>query len=146
MNTAVIARFGNPARRLATTPSVASYRTALVAGSAAAAALAWLVASGAAQPAVEPDLVVLLRGMAVIKSLLAAGAAALVWWRLSLPLAKRGRGLCRLHLGPLRGQRLVARPAFLVEAALLYHAAGLFVLVLALREGHAPRAVSPGNI
>ena len=79
MNTAVIARFGNPARRLATTPSVASYRTALIAGSAAAAALAWLVASGAAQPAVEPDLVVLLRSMAVIKSLLAAGAAALVW-------------------------------------------------------------------
>ena len=61
-------------------------RAALVSGAFAAAAIAWLVATGESHPA-EPELALLLRGMATFKGLVAVAAAAFVWWRLGKPIS-----------------------------------------------------------
>lgn len=113
----------------------AALRLALVAGSVAATVVAWLAASGVAQ-AGEPELAVLLRGMAAIKSLLALSAAGLVWWRFGEPVALRvavGYITCASVL--FASTVLIWQLAFIVAAAVLFHSAELVGLVLAMREG-----------
>ena len=110
-------------------------RTALVVGSLAAAVAARFAASGMAQAA-EPELVVLLRGMAAIKGLLAVSAASLVWWRLGQPVSSRVAAAyiaCAWVL--FASTVLIWQLAFILAAAVLFHAAGLAGLVLGLREG-----------
>jgi hypothetical protein len=110
-------------------------RTALVVGSVVAAVVTWFVASGVGQAA-EPELAVLLRGMAAIKGLLALGAAGLVWWRLGQPVSGQAAVAyiaCTWAL--FAATVLIWQLAFILAAAVLFHAAGLVGLVVAMREG-----------
>ncbi len=110
-------------------------RTTLVVGSVVAAVVTWLVASGVGQAA-EPELAVLLRGMAAIKGLLALAAAGLVWWRLGQPVSRRAAVVyvaCSWAL--FAATVLIWQLAFILAAAVLFHAAALVGLVVAMREG-----------
>ena len=114
---------------------VTALRTALVVGSVLAVVVAWVSASGVA-PAGEPELAVLLRGMAAIKGLLALSAAGLVWWRLGQPVALRVAATYITCASVLFASAvLIWQLAFVFAAAVLFHAAGLVGLVLAMREG-----------
>lgn len=125
------ARFG-PSEHMS---NVAALRTALVLGSVAAAVVAWLATSGVGQAA-EPELAVLLRGMAAIKGLLALSAASLVWWRLGQPLALRVAVAYIACASVLFASTVfIWQLAFILAAAVLFHTAGLVGLVLAMREG-----------
>jgi hypothetical protein len=80
--------------------------------------------------------VIPLRGMAVIKGLLALAAAGVVWWRLGQPVSSRVAAayvscVCVLFASAV----LIWQLAFILGAAVLFHAAGLVGLVIALREG-----------
>ena len=115
---------------------VAALRVALVVGSVAAVVVAWLATSGVSQAA-EPELALLLRGMAAIKGLLGLSAAGLVWWRLGQPLGLRVAGTyiaCSWVL--FFSTVLIWQLAFILAAAVLFHAAGLVGLVVAMREGN----------
>ena len=110
-------------------------RTALVVGSVAAAVVAWLAAAGVAQDA-QPELATLLRGMAAIKGLLAVSAAGLAWWRLGQSVSARaavGYVACTWFL--FAATVLIWQLAFILAAAVLFHAAALVGLVVAMREG-----------
>ena len=114
---------------------VAVLRTALVVGSVAAAVVAWLASSAVGQ-AGEPELALLLRGMAAIKGLLALSAASLVWWRLGQPVSLHVAStylVCSAAL--FFSTVLIWQLAFILAAAALFHAAGLVGLVVAMREG-----------
>ncbi len=100
-------------------------RTVLVVGSVIAMIVAGFAASGVAQ-SVEPELVLLLRGMAAIKGLLAISAAGLLWWRLGTPVSSRAA---------VASAVLIWHLAFILAAAFLFHAAGVVGLVVAMREG-----------
>lgn len=60
-------------------------RASLLAGCAIAAGGAKWLADGAAVSSVDPALIHLLRGMALIKSMALLAAVAAVWWRLGRP-------------------------------------------------------------
>ena len=110
-------------------------RTALVVGSVAAAVVAWLATSGVSQTA-EPELALLLRGMAAIKGLLALSAASLVWWRLGQRVALRVAVAYIACASALFASTvLIWQLVFILAAAVLFHTAGLVGLVLAMREG-----------
>ena len=110
-------------------------RVVLLVGCIGSAAMAWFAASGQPQP-VEAELAVLLRGMGAIKGLLAAIAAAVVFWRFSLPVSSRaalGYVACVSLL--VGGSVLIWQVVYLSLAAVLFHI-GLFGgLVIAWREG-----------
>lgn len=123
--------------------TVAVLRAALVLGAVAATAVAWLFTSGTA-PTAEPELVALLRGMAVIKALLAASAAVLVWWRLAQPISSRVSFAYIVCASVLFASCvLIWQLASIVAAALLFHAAGLIGLIVAMREDQRPRLGRP---
>ena len=114
---------------------VAVMRAALVVGSVVAAGVTWLATSGVGQAA-EPELAVLLRGMAAIKGLLAVSSAGLVWWRLGQPVsvcAAAAYIACTWVL--FIATVLIWQLAFILAAAVLFHAAGLVGLIVAMREG-----------
>jgi hypothetical protein len=101
---------------------------------ATAAVVLAVTLSLAPAPQVEPDLMRLLRGMVLIKGLIALGAAALVWWRLGRPveqgLATRYTAALSLSAGALAwlwGLHLVLLGS-------LFFYAGLIGLVLTGRR------------
>lgn len=110
-------------------------RTVLVVGSVIAMIVAGFAASGVAQ-SVEPELVLLLRGMAAIKGLLAISAAGLLWWRLGTPVSSRAAVTYMASTWMLLASAvLIWHLAFILAAAFLFHAAGVVGLVVAMREG-----------
>ncbi|MEO8523713.1 MAG: hypothetical protein ABI460_03235, partial [Caldimonas sp.] len=110
-------------------------RSALVAGSVAAFAVALLATNSTVQAA-EPELALLLRGMAVIKGLLAGVAAAAVWWRLGQPVSSRAAAVYITCVWALFVcTALIWQLTFIAAAAVVFHVAGLTGLLLALREG-----------
>jgi hypothetical protein len=112
-------------------------RTVLVVGSIAAAAAVWFAASRVGQAA-EPELAVLLRGMAVIKGLLATSALGLVWWRLGQPVsALTAVAYIACTWSLFVASVLIWQLAFIVAGAVLFHAAGLLGLVVALHENRS---------
>ena len=116
-------------------PKTAVMRNALVVGSVVAAVVTWLATSGAGQ-ATEPELAMLLRGMAAIKGLLAVSAAGVVWWRLGQPASARAAVAyiaCTWAL--FAATVLIWQLALISAAAVLFHAGGFVGLVVAMREG-----------
>lgn len=108
---------------------------ALVAGCAAGivAVFAWTPAA-ASVPA-DAGLATLLRGMAMLKAVFVAGAAALLSWRFRRPLSTPLAVGYLLSLWTLTtASALIWRSSSLAAAALLFHAAGLALLVLAARD------------
>ncbi len=119
----------------ASSSRAAVLRTALVVGSIATAVVTSFAAAGSAH-VVEPELAVLLRGMAAIKGLLAVAAASLAWWRLGLPVRVQAAAAYIACVWVLfAGTALIWQLAFIVAAAIVFHAALFFGLILALREG-----------
>lgn len=118
---------------------VAVLRTVLLIGCVAVAAVAGAAASGSSQPA-EPELAVLLRGMAAIKGLLALLGAGLVYWRFGLPISTRAAFAYIACVGLLFvACVLIWQLAFISLAAVLFHVAGIGALLVAWREGrHMP--------
>lgn len=137
-------------RRYSTAPLTAAvlFRVALVAAPMATAMIAWVVGAGASQPA-EPELATLLRGMAVLKGLLAAGALGIVWWRLGHSVPKRVAATYIACVSALfAASVLIWQLVHIPAAAVLFHVALLVALVVALREGretHGLRKSAPGS-
>jgi hypothetical protein len=90
----------------------------------------------------EPELAVLLRGMAAIKTLLAVLGAGLVYWRFGLPISARAALAYAAGVGlMLMACTLIWHLTFIPLAAALFHAGGMGALLVAWREGRqAPRA------
>jgi hypothetical protein len=106
----------------------------LVGGTLLAVAAAW--AGSPAQPAAaDPELAILLRGMAVIKIALIVPALALLWWRFGFALS------APVAAGYLAGGWLIAGATALIWqlssialAAAVFHLAGFALLLLALAD------------
>jgi hypothetical protein len=129
------------ATHAAHTARPARWSALLLAGVAAAAALALAVGDPAVLLERDRELGTLLRGMAAIKALLVAVAVAAVVWRLRQPVS------VRLALGYLAGVwAMTAATAAIWQltaigaAAALFHAGEVAVLVLAWRDGLWARA------
>jgi hypothetical protein len=111
-------------------------RLALVGSCIAAVVLPALLAAdlAATRPA-EPQLELLLRGMAAIKLLLVAGSAALLWWRFGRPIATPMAaaylaGAAIAACAPV----LIWQLKLIVPAAILFHAGELVLLCAAWRD------------
>jgi hypothetical protein len=105
-------------------------------GSIVAAFLAHALASPAALGGVEAELVLLLRGMPLIKASIALAAVALVLWRFGRPVSRGAAmgyvvGIWALVAATV----LIWFLSFIAAAAVLFHLATLGLLVLAWREG-----------
>ena len=133
-----IALAGTPAAPVA---RPARWGTLLVAGIAAAALLGLALGDPAALLERDRELATLLRGMAAIKALLVAVAAAAVVWRLRRPAS------APLALGYLAGVWAMAAATAsiwqlttIAAAAALFHAGEFALLLLAWRDGVGARA------
>lgn len=117
----------------------AAWRLRLVAGCAVAIAAAALIGDPASFSLADPELALLLRGMALIKGLLVVAAFALVLWRVGLPI---GAGAATGYLAGVAtmafATALIWQLSFIVPAAALFHAAGLLLLVVAWRDDGRP--------
>ena len=120
---------------------VAVLRAGLLIGCLACALVGWAGASGASHP-VEPELAVLLRGMAAIKGLLAVFAASLIYWRFGLPISARAAWAYATCAGLMFvACALIWQLAVIPLAAALFHAGGIGALCVAWREDRQlPRA------
>jgi hypothetical protein len=104
-------------------------------GCLACVVVGWTAASGASH-LVEPELAVLLRGMAAIKGLLAVFAASLVYWRFGLRISARAAWAYATCAGLMFvGCAVIWQLAFIPLAAALFHAGGMGALCVAWREG-----------
>lgn len=112
---------------------IALLATCLVAGLASAA-----LADPAATAGVEPGLVLLLRGMAVLKAGLALAAVALAFWRFGRPVSTRAAAGYVVGVSSLvAASVLIWFLSFIAAAAIAFHVGALGLLVLAWREGSA---------
>lgn len=124
-----------------TRPDPGRTRQALVAGSAVLLAAPLLLVAPAAHWAGDADLLLLMRGMAGIKSALALSALGLVAWRLGQPELYGARivsyvgGVWALCLAT----GLIWQLTAIVPASMLFHAATITLLVTAWRDT-APRS------
>jgi hypothetical protein len=114
-------------------------RVVLLAGSVAAG----LVGSALANPVVgvEPELVFLMRGMALIKASLALASIALAYWRFGQPVPYRvavgySFGVWLL----VAATALIWYLSFIPAAAIMFHVGLVALLALPWREGQAGRS------
>ena len=119
-------------------PSAAVLRAMLLIGCAASVAIAASLGEPQAYLRADPELAVLLRGMAVIKAFIVMPALGVLWWRFGHPIARGST------LGYLVGAWLVASATALIWqltlialAALIFHVAGLALLLVALADRRA---------
>lgn len=99
-------------------------------------ALGYVATSISSFPAVDPELTLLLRLMALLKLVMAACGALLIDWRL------RHAASAHLHAGYLASTAMMAVSpgliwfgAHLIAAAAVFHAGLILGLMLALRDG-----------
>lgn len=124
-------RFASPARSIV----VSMLRGGLVLGCVLAIGVtAWLGNPGGYLHA-DPALARLLRAMALIKGIIAIAAAAAVFWRLAWPVSKAVAAGYLVACWAISGSTmLIWQLSYIVPAALLFHAAGLSLLLLSWRE------------
>ncbi len=107
----------------------------LVAGSVLLLATPLVLLEPAAYWQDDPELFRLLRGMAVIKGVLALLAASLVWWRLG---RLSGPGFAAAYIGGVwvlaLATGLIWQLTLVLPASGLFHAATLMLLVTAWRD------------
>jgi hypothetical protein len=83
----------------------------------------------------DPALARLLRGMALIKGMIAIAAVGAVFWRLAWPVSKIGAATYLISSWALAGATmLVWQLSYIVPAALVFHAAALSLLLISWRE------------
>jgi hypothetical protein len=84
----------------------------------------------------DPALARLLRGMALIKGMIALAAVAAVFWRLAWPVSRMGATAYLIASMALAGSTvLIWQLSYIVPAALLFHAAAISLLLISWREG-----------
>lgn len=113
-------------------------RLALMAGLVLSMAIAAVVSVPLASSAVEPELILLLRGMALIKAAIALAALALSLWRLGRPVSGRVALGYFSGVWSLAGATvLIWQLSFIPAAAIIFHAGMFGLLALAWREGRS---------
>jgi len=113
-------------------------RAGLLAGAAISVGLAawWGDPSGYLQA--DPALARLLRGMALIKSLIAMAAVGAVWWRFGSPLSRAAACGYAVTSWTIAGSTmLIWELSAIPLAALLFHAALLGMVMIGWRAGRA---------
>ena len=134
------------ARRAAGAPASSSYdlrkplplRLMFVAVCAFAAAAAIYFASGSVQ-STDPDLARLLKGMAIIKTVILLAVGAAIWWRLGSPIRPSfAAGYMLFGAVGVAGAALVWNMAGLSVAPFLFDGGLLGFLILALRDDNDP--------
>ncbi len=138
MDSVITARVGAARPTPAHHPGQARWGTVTLTwtGALLAAGAGWAVAAATEATPVDPELALLIRGMAGIKALIVVALlAALSWrtrWHLSRPLwAAYAMGAWGMAFATL----LIWQAAFIGAAAVFFHVAELAVLVLAWRDG-----------
>ncbi len=95
---------------------------------------AWLAVPSDLMQA-DPALARVLRGMALIKGVVAVGAASAVFWRLSWPISGAVAGVYLVSTWMLAGAAmLIWQLSSIALAALVFHAALVSMLVVGWRE------------
>jgi hypothetical protein len=95
---------------------------------------AWL-GDPAAYLHADPALARLLRGMALIKSMIAIAVVGAVFWRLAWPVSRTAGAAYLVCSWALAGSTmLIWQLSYIVTAALLFHAAALSLLLVSWRE------------
>ena len=122
-------------------------RLTFLAVCAVAAAAATYFAGGSVQSA-DPDLAKLLKGMAIIKTVILLAAGATIWWRLGFSI-RPGFAAGYMLFGAMgvAGAALVWNMAGLGLAPFLFDGGLLGFLILALRDDNGPwlRALTRGR-
>jgi hypothetical protein len=110
-------------------------RTALLASCALAAAAAFALGRPDVYLTADPDLALLLRGIALIKATMVLGALGVLWWRFGLPLSGRVAAGYLAGAAAISGATmLIWQLTFIGAAALAFDGGALILLVLALRD------------
>ena len=114
-------------------------RAALLAACACAAALATFLAEPGSGAASDPDLAKLIRGMAIIKTVILTAAGAAIWWRLGSAI-KPGvaAGYILFAAVATGGAALVWNNAGLWLAPFLFDGGLLAFLVMTMRDDNGP--------
>jgi hypothetical protein len=114
-------------------------RAGLILGCALAVVWAVWVGDPSGYVQSDPALARLLRGMALIKGMLAIGAVAAVFWRFAWPIRNSVAATYVITSSVLAGSSmLIWQLSSIVMAAVLFHAAALCMLVVGWREGLTP--------
>jgi hypothetical protein len=124
-------------RSASAAPSTAAslLRGGLLSGCAIAIGIAAWMGHPAAYLHADPALARLLRGMALIKGLIASAVVGAVFWRLAWPVSKTTGAAYLLASGVLAGSTmLVWQLTYILPAALLFDVAALSVLLVSWRE------------
>jgi hypothetical protein len=124
--------------RAAPATSVLLLRSGLVLGCAFAIGIAAWLGDPSGYLQADPALARLLRGMAIIKGMIALAAVGAVFWRLGWPVSKAGAGAYLGCAWVLSGSTMIIwQLSFIVPAALLFHAAALSLLLVSFRDRSA---------
>ena len=114
-------------------------RLAFLGACALAAAAAILYAGTGGIQSVDPDLAKLLKGMAIIKTVILLAAGAAIWWRLGSPIRRAfAAGYIIFGAAGIAGAALVWNMAGLGLAPFLFDGGLLGFLILALRDDNGP--------
>jgi hypothetical protein len=114
---------------------VSMLRGGLVSGCAIAIGIAAWLGHPADYLHADPALARLLRGMALIKGVIALAIVGAVFWRLAWPVAKRAVAAYLLCSWAVAGSTmLIWQLSYIVPAAVLFHAAALSLLWVGWRE------------
>ena len=116
-----------------------SMRMAFLGACALAAAAATYFAGTGSVQAADPDLARLLKGMAIIKTVILLAAGAAIWWRLGLAIRPSfAAGYIIFGALGVAGAALVWNMAGLEFAPFLFDGGLLGFLILALRDDNGP--------
>jgi hypothetical protein len=115
--------------------AVSLLRTGLVLGCAIAIGMAAWLGHPAAYLNADPALARLLRGMALIKGMIALAIVCAVCWRLAWPIDKRAGAAYLIGSWAVAGSTmLIWQLSYIVPAAVLFHAAALSLFWVSWRE------------
>ena len=114
-------------------------RLAFLGACALAAVAATFFAGTSGVQSADPDLAKLLKGMAIIKTVILLAAGAAIWWRLGSPI-RPGFAAGYIIFGAIgvAGAALVWNMAGLAVAPFLFDGGLLGFLILALRDDNGP--------
>jgi hypothetical protein len=125
----------NRSASTAASTAVSLLRGGLVLGCTSAIGIAAWLGDPSGYLLADPALARLLRGMALIKGMIAIAAVGAVFWRLAWPVSKIGAATYLISSWVLAGSTmLVWQLSYIVPAALLFHAAALSLLLISWRE------------
>jgi hypothetical protein len=129
---------GFAANRSAAAPAstaVSLLRIGLIVGCASSIGIAVWLGDPSGYLHADPALARLLRGMALIKGMIAIAAVGAVFWRLAWPVSKIGAAAYLISSWAIAGSTmLIWQLSYIVPAALLFHAAALSLLLVSWRE------------